>query len=483
MPQVRHRNQYYGSSPVNNGDINARISPHNQPKVSLSINTKCGSPDRPKTPVYTNLASPKLHGGSRAFERFKRTNKYKLVLGGSLIVLSFCMAGVWISSKNIQANNKARRHRTHVSNNSSGKNSRVRERTKSDRSKNRVMEVYRPLPSRRTINKVKPIKGVEEENHHEQHDTRVDAASEERRDYGDDDYNIPFLVPSSHVDSPSRDVDMRLFGYTSRPRVVHCKFKRYTHSETNEATLNSVNRLPTHESKQLESSDRYVTLYPDDDEHLVRQSDVKRNSKKYRVHEAEEYETDTCKSQYEWQKGAFPNCNNLHEFELGQLTSMHGRAMREALNFLEGDGDEQVRYWAHGYWRDVWLLSKTINNREEISVLKTLRKNHDFTDRNYDRHRKDALASERLSKSPYVVDIYAFCSNSALFEYGDGGDIDLRLWPYDKKEKKHYVADLSSSEMIDIGKSLAASLIEVLLYCKLKFVFSISSSSSSCRNS
>ena len=75
---------------------------------------------------------------------------------------------------------------------------------------------------------------------------------------------------------------------------------------------------------------------------------------------------------------------------------------------------------------------------------------HKFAYRNYDRHRKDALASERLSKSPYVVDIYAYCSNSAIFEYGDKGDIDMRIWPYDKKAKKHYVAELSSLEKIDI---------------------------------
>jgi hypothetical protein len=106
------------------------------------------------------------------------------------------------------------------------------------------------------------------------------------------------------------------------------------------------------------------------------------------------------------------------------------------------------------------LVSKAIQAGvdEEVSVLKTLRMTHDFTDRNYDRHRKDALASERLSKSPYVVDIYAYCSNSALFEYGDAGDIDKRIWPYDKKKKKHYVADLSSLEKIDLGEEITLCL-------------------------
>jgi cell envelope opacity-associated protein A len=323
------------------------------------------------------------------------------------------------------------------------------------------MEVYRALPDRRAINKsVK--REIDEHKSSEWKDSQVDvAASEEHRDFSsrDDDYDseVSFLLPASHVDSPPNDVDMRIWGYVSRPRVLHCDFQSINSKQQtgndHEATLHAVNRLPAHETQQLRSSERYVTNYPDDDRHLERKKQIKENSKKYRVHEAEPFETETCKAKYDWQTGAFPNCNNLHEFELGQLTSMHGRAMRDGLNVRDGDGDEQVRYWAHGYWRDVWLVSKAIGNDEQIAVLKTLRTKHDFTDRNYDRHRKDALASERLSKSPYVVDIYAYCSNSALFEYGDGGDIDLRIWPYDKKAKKHYVAELSSLEKIDIGKS------------------------------
>ena len=134
---------------------------------------------------------------------------------------------------------------------------------------------------------------------------------------------------------------------------------------------------------------------------------------------------------------------------------MRGRVKRKRPITREGDGDEIVRHIANGYWRDVWLLTKAARpfaaRDREVTVLKTLRWRHDFTDRNYDRHRKDALASERLSGSDHVVDIFAYCSNSAVFEYGPGGDIDRRLWPYDKKEEKHYVDDLSAAEKLDMG--------------------------------
>ena len=101
-----------------------------------------------------------------------------------------------------------------------------------------------------------------------------------------------------------------------------------------------------------------------------------------------------------------------HEHELGQLSGMYGRAARKRRDRRAGDGEERVKLIANGYWRDVWLLNKAaarfpLDVDEEITVLKTLRYRHDFTDRNYDRHRKDALASERLSGSEHVVDIFA----------------------------------------------------------------------------
>jgi serine/threonine protein kinase len=79
----------------------------------------------------------------------------------------------------------------------------------------------------------------------------------------------------------------------------------------------------------------------------------------------------------------------------------------------------------------------------EKTVLKTMRYMHDYTPRNYDRHRRDAVAMERLSSSPFIMDIYAFCGNSGLFEYADGGSLSHSVFaeeeegvkPWDSKEK------------------------------------------------
>ncbi|KAL7541491.1 hypothetical protein ACHAXR_011293 [Thalassiosira sp. AJA248-18] len=303
------------------------------------------------------------------------------------------------------------------------------------------------------------------------------------------------------AERPLKEVDAKSsFGYQRRPRVVRLHFgknsidkrsiddsdKKGSGSGDNDTRedgkpntishknviLTEVHRLPTHESQDAESSERYITPWPDDDEYVDRVENVKK-SKKYRRNEREPLETKECKPRYDWQAGAFPNCNILHEFELGQLSGMYGRAVREKLRKPEGDGEELVKYLAHGYWRDVWLVSKAAGAfdssykdassalDEEITVLKTLRYKHDFTDRNYDRHRKDALASERLSNSPNVVDIFAYCSNSAIFEYGHGGDIEGKLWPYDKEEEKYYVADIPSSEKLDMAYQVADGIADM----------------------
>jgi len=400
-PRVRHRNHHV-SSPIDNDSTNAQ----KQTRPSLSINTQLNGshgqlPNVRTTSTHATLASPKLHGRRAApiFERLERTTRYKMVLGGSLLVLSFCMTGLWMSSNNLH---ETRRHRSrdvqdgnkqYVSN-FSGKIGHERDINNVWQKKHRVGELYRPSSESHKrkpqpahwhrVDKPDPAKweGGKRE--------RADQPSESRRNEistGDDsESDITFLVQSSHIDPPSNDVDMRMWGYTSRPRALHCDFQpihaKPQFGDDNGATLKSVNSLPTHETEQLLHSSRFVSSYPDDDEHLMRRSGIKRNSKKYRLHEAEPFEEAECKAKHDWQIGAFPNCNNLHEFELGQLTTMHGRAMREALNVREGDGNEQVRYWAHGFWRDVWLVSKALSAKhEEIGVLKTLRMQHDFTDR------------------------------------------------------------------------------------------------------
>ena len=42
---------------------------------------------------------------------------------------------------------------------------------------------------------------------------------------------------------------------------------------------------------------------------------------------------------------------------------------------------------------------------------------HDLIIRNFERHRREGITMERLTYSPHVVDLYAFCGNSILTEF------------------------------------------------------------------
>ena len=167
----------------------------------------------------------------------------------------------------------------------------------------------------------------------------------------------------------------------------------------------------------------YSHVMPDITVEEIKKQEKLLDSRKYRNGKADKLETGNCVAQYQWQKSFFPTCNFLMEQDL--IDSMH-------TSLLD-----------HGYWRDVWKL--TDSGKE--TILKTMRFEHDYTPRNYDRHRRDAVAMERLKASPYVLDIYAYCGNSGvsiefmfllssnssnpfsgLFEYASGGSLSDSIY-------------------------------------------------------
>jgi len=493
-------------------DHSPKLNSH-QPSASLAIKSDSGDSNA--------NANGKLHGRfRRRRDELLRSNKNLLVMAGALFVMALCLVGMWASSTSIDGGRSTRQidqnQKAHPSYHKKSKKKGPDLKRPRGIGRRQDKEFF-PIPKEKMHERAIDL----DEEHHEEeevHETRnkdrhrspknnagrveSDGRGKSKRnkkskknDDDEDRSNVEATqeqsddekgerVPSSDS-RPINIVDKTAWGDQSRPRVIRLHFeeissdKRRSGDEDKDTRedgpkfnhknllLTQVHRLPTHESEDMPSSDRYVSPYPDDDEYLDRVENVKK-SKKYRKQEREALEDKECKPRHEWQKGAYPNCNILHEFELGQLSGMFGRALRKKLIKKEGDGGELVKYLAHGYWRDVWLVSKasrsfdpSSENDEEVTVLKTLRYKHDFTDRNYDRHRKDALASERLSNSPSVVDIFAYCSNSAIFEYGSGGDIEGKLWPYDDKEDKYYVADVPSSEKLDIAYQVAVGIADM----------------------
>jgi len=122
-----------------------------------------------------------------------------------------------------------------------------------------------------------------------------------------------------------------------------------------------------------------------------------------------------CTLRYDWQRTTHPTCNILHEFDLTTPWSTHG-----------GRNQKRYRIVGNGYWRDVWIVNEQLGGK---GVFKSMRWDHDYTHRNFDRMRRDALTMERMTASKFIIDIYSFCGTSSMSEYGDGGDIPAAIWP------------------------------------------------------
>ena len=82
---------------------------------------------------------------------------------------------------------------------------------------------------------------------------------------------------------------------------------------------------------------------------------------------------------------------------------------------IDGD-DGSVNLLGKGWFRLTWKFSA---QNDKSVVVKTLRYDREFYDEYYELHRRDAVAMERLSSSPFVMDIYGHCGQSALNELAD----------------------------------------------------------------
>jgi serine/threonine protein kinase len=105
----------------------------------------------------------------------------------------------------------------------------------------------------------------------------------------------------------------------------------------------------------------------------------------------------------DWHTFSFPNCNGIHEIDLASI-----RIRQKTTN-------ETIGVLNHGMWRTVWAVDPYVAT--ELQALKVIKGEFEVDDRNFDRHRRDALVMERLTSSPNIVDIYGFCGNTMLTEF------------------------------------------------------------------
>jgi len=118
-----------------------------------------------------------------------------------------------------------------------------------------------------------------------------------------------------------------------------------------------------------------------------------------------------CHPVADWQSTFHPTCNSFHDINAGIAM------ISDRMSFLGA-----------GHWRRAWSLdvySSTANNTRGILreganapvVYKTWSYEHRFEDFYYELNRIDAVAMERLTSSPYAINIYGLCGTSSMTQF------------------------------------------------------------------
>jgi len=177
------------------------------------------------------------------------------------------------------------------------------------------------------------------------------------------------------------------------------------------------------------------------------------------------YSTGECVPMQEWQTMYHPSCNAMHELALqtiGATKSDHNLNNKHN-NYThlkkfrggEVEGLSANLFGTGGFWRYAWKLDLENfdyqRGKMDTVVLKTLKYEHNFEDAHFEHDRVDAVAMERLTSSPHVINIFGFCGHSVMTEYADGSRLGALA---DKSRKKKL-------ERLRIARDIADGLADV----------------------
>lgn len=190
--------------------------------------------------------------------------------------------------------------------------------------------------------------------------------------------------------SNTKAVDMTQVGYSMRPYILQLNHN----SHLLEATA-----LP----RRAQYESVVADLSVESPWRVFTSAERKKQSKKYQKDSINDGVEEPCVHQYEWQTASLPTCNLVHEG-----------------NWAERDAWELPKRVNHGGWVEIWKLPE-YDGRPV--ALKSKLYDVEWTKRNFDRYRRDAVCLERLSSSPLILDIYSFCGVTAFIQYCTQGDL------------------------------------------------------------
>lgn len=273
-----------------------------------------------------------------------------------------------------------------------------------------------------------------------------------------------------HHDLPIPSPSSVLVSSSQKPRVLGHYF-----SKTDSVSYVGTEQFPP-DRKLFDNAEAHISrgIFMTTDE-LNRQIHL-RDSEDYASGDADTMADmgENCVAQYDWQEKSFPTCNFLMEVD---MTNLNHIPMFETDHYnnrhdkpLDASSlHSYTRFLANGYWRDVWAVDNLLRNNgalEETVVLKTMRYKHNYKPRNYDRHRRDAVAMERLTASTFIMDIYASCANSGLFQFADGGSIHDAIWYNYHKGDDEKVKPWSSKEKLVVAYQAVSGLADLHNFAK-----------------
>lgn len=134
-----------------------------------------------------------------------------------------------------------------------------------------------------------------------------------------------------------------------------------------------------------------------------------------------------------WQATNNMTCNPIHEIDLND--------------------SYRLRIVAKGGKRFVW---KYLDDRGSLFALKMFQyradRPDDFGPMTIELQRRDALLHEVTASSPHIVNMHQYCGASALFDFGDGGQLEK----YVKRNGAFY-----GNELLRIAHRIAASVADL----------------------
>jgi hypothetical protein len=116
-----------------------------------------------------------------------------------------------------------------------------------------------------------------------------------------------------------------------------------------------------------------------------------------------------CVSMHPWQESSFPVCNNIHEMDFFN-------------KYRPGGSIEHITYGGFNdlyHYKERFLYTDERGERggRQSLAVKILKYEKNYTEHKFGVVRQDSVTLERLSKSPYVYDIYGYCAFALIVPY------------------------------------------------------------------